>query len=240
MREVRTSWSLLVPGADANANGLPDDWEWFHFDALGQNPLGDPDSDGLTNRDEFALALNPKSKDTDGDAMPENWEIQHGIDPRNASDASADPDADGLSNFGEYVSGNNPNLFSTDGTGVSDWDRVMGIDVDGDGLTGIEEITLGTNQFLADTNGDGIADGLGHPLVSSINMDHDGDGIPNAAERLAGTDPFKADTDGDGVPDNTDALPLNAYLLHPIAANPGDTVAPVVTLLQPSNAIKVQ
>ena len=39
------------------------------------------------------------SGDADGDGIPDDWEIAHGLDPNNPIDALEDPDGDGLSNL---------------------------------------------------------------------------------------------------------------------------------------------
>jgi hypothetical protein len=46
--------------------------------------------------------------DTDGDGLPDNWELAYGLDPNNAADATLDPDADGVSNLQEYRAGTHP------------------------------------------------------------------------------------------------------------------------------------
>ncbi len=46
--------------------------------------------------------------DTDGDTMPDAWEIQYGLDPQNPADALLDADNDGSSNAGEYTAGTDP------------------------------------------------------------------------------------------------------------------------------------
>ena len=47
--------------------------------------------------------------DSDGDAMPDWWEDEHGLDRYSAADAAADEDSDGLSNLEEFLAGTDPN-----------------------------------------------------------------------------------------------------------------------------------
>jgi hypothetical protein len=46
--------------------------------------------------------------DADGDGMPDAWEIAHGLNPNNSSDATQDPDGDGYTNLQEYQNGTDP------------------------------------------------------------------------------------------------------------------------------------
>jgi hypothetical protein len=42
-------------------------------------------------------------KDSDGDGMPDAWEVKNGLNPKNAADASADRNKDGYTNIEEYL-----------------------------------------------------------------------------------------------------------------------------------------
>ncbi len=68
----------------------------------------------------------PGEKDSDGDGMPDDWEIQNGLNPNDPNDASADFDNDGLTNYEEYnvqrtySRSSDPNNIDTDNDGFSD------------------------------------------------------------------------------------------------------------------------
>ncbi|HEV7734526.1 MAG TPA: FG-GAP-like repeat-containing protein [Candidatus Binatia bacterium] len=84
-------------------------------------------------------------QDTDGDGLPDDWELANGLDPNNPLDAADDPDQDGLTSGEEFVAGTSPTNPDSDGDGLRDGDEVR---------------TLGTNPLLGDSDGDGIWDGL--------------------------------------------------------------------------------
>lgn len=47
-------------------------------------------------------------EDSDGDGMPDGWEVRHGLDPLSARDAAEDPDGDGSTNLREFQLGHDP------------------------------------------------------------------------------------------------------------------------------------
>lgn len=49
------------------------------------------------------MTQHPSGWDSDGDAMPDHWEVAHGLDPQSSSDWSLDFDDDGYINLIEYV-----------------------------------------------------------------------------------------------------------------------------------------
>ena len=51
----------------------------------------------------------PAAADTDGDGIPDAWEIANGLNPNDPLDAALDRDGDGKSNLAEYLAGTDPN-----------------------------------------------------------------------------------------------------------------------------------
>jgi hypothetical protein len=197
------------PGStvDTDGDGLPDWWEVKYgldpTDGTGNNgAAGDPDGDGLTNKEEFEKSdwkngrTDPKNRDTDGDGYPDGWEKKNGYDPTDAashpdtnSGSSDDSDGDGLPDWWEVKYGLDP----LDSTGIN---GAAG-DPDYDKLTNIEEYK---NKVDNDNN----------PSSDPKNRDTDGDGYPDGWEDKNGWDPTNknhhpdsnADSDNDGFPDS--------------------------------------
>ena len=80
-------------------------------------PMSDPS-------EEVVVYLKGTASDTDGDGMPNTWELNHGLNPFDPSDASQDSDTDGLTNAQEYQYGTDPRLADTDHDGVSDREEI--------------------------------------------------------------------------------------------------------------------
>lgn len=156
--------------------------------------------------------------DTDGDGMPDNYEVANGLNP-NFDDSGLDSDsnggADGLTNLEEFNLGTDPQDSDTDDDGLSDGDEVNGTlnpwtagvqtappgeptdpfdaDSDNDSVNDQAEILAGTNP--------NFADGIGQPVFPFI--DTDGDSYRDEAEVAFGSDP----NDPTSVPDFTPAQP---------------------------------
>ncbi|MDD5676706.1 MAG: hypothetical protein PHW60_01785 [Kiritimatiellae bacterium] len=75
---------------------------------------------GFADRTMVSL-MAPLDVDSDNDGMPDWWEIEHGSNPYDPTDASQDADGDGLTNLQEYQHGTDPWNADTDGDGYSDW-----------------------------------------------------------------------------------------------------------------------
>jgi len=194
---------------------------WFS-DEPTTDPDGDDfDYDGLSNWDEVNThQTNPLKWDSDDDGLPDDWEIEHGLDPNDdgstdpANGANGDPDGDGLTNLFEYWYGADPNLTDTDGDGLNDFDEVFlyytwpdEADMDGDGLNDFAEvITHGTDPWWWDTDDDTLSDGdevLTHG-TNPLEMDTDGDWMWDDYELANNLDPTDAadgllDADGDAI-----------------------------------------
>lgn len=131
--------------------------------------------------------------DTDGDGMPDAWELAYGLNPTNSADAILQSDGDTLNNLQEYLANADPHKNDTDFDGISD----------------VQELNAGTDPAFApraDTDIDGLQDSWERRYFTNLTAyaasdDPDYDGLDNAFEYTIGTDPTKADTDGDGQSD---------------------------------------
>jgi len=133
------------------------------------------------------LELVAPNADSDGDTLPDPWEID--AFGNLAQTATGDPDLDALPNSGEFANNTDPNDSDTDNDGLSD---------------GLEVNTHGTDPLKADTDGDGLTDitEINTHLTDPTKADSDNDRLSDGAEiTVHSTNPLRADTDDDGVND---------------------------------------
>lgn len=177
---------------DGDNDGMPDWWEArYSLNLAGNDGALDPDTDGLSNLQEYRTGYNPNQRDvngetfevsflfvgnfagrlpdTDHDGMPDVWESLSGTNP-SVADAMADPDDDGRSNLAEFNAGTNPL--------VDDWKG---------------SATLTSSNFLTNTGG----------FNGGYSPDSDHDNMPDWWEIKYGLNPFAADANGNL---DTDAL----------------------------------
>ncbi|MCP4847918.1 MAG: hypothetical protein GY899_08235, partial [Verrucomicrobiaceae bacterium] len=99
--------------------------------------------------------------DSDGDALPDTWELAHFPDLGQSGEDDAEPD--GLTNSQEFNLGTNPTLADSDGDDLSDSEEINQHD---------------TDPTLADSDGDELNDGQeinGDPATNPLIADSDGD-----------------------------------------------------------------
>lgn len=103
------------------------------------------DTDCESGHCEYGICVSAADIDSDGDGLPDQWEIDHGLDPNDPNDAAEDPDEDGLDNLDEHKYKTDPN----------------DPDTDGDGYTDGEEVDAGTDPLRADDHPESSALALG-------------------------------------------------------------------------------
>ena len=106
------SATVELPHVTVTDGVLPRVVAWIDVNANGTWEVGEPRAVKTLSVTNHALrvSLDPllTDGDTDGDKMPDVWEVLHGFCPTNSADAFEDPDGDTLPNLFEYRYSTNP------------------------------------------------------------------------------------------------------------------------------------
>jgi hypothetical protein len=188
--------------------------------------VADTDADLLSDGQELLQGTSVSNPDTDGDGMPDFFEVKFLCLQPLVADAGADPDSDGVNNLQEYLGGADPCVSNdADGDWLPDvWELAHGCmavaaadgneDYDADSLTNMAEYQRGTDPCaFTDTDADGMPDGWEDQfscvskLIADSGLDRDRDTQTNLQEYQAKTSPCAAvDNDGDGMADLWEAI----------------------------------
>ena len=149
-----------------NQSGLSATDRMWYKNGVWCNETSDTDNDGLLDYQELLLGTNINLPDTDGDTLPDGYEVNMlNTDPldtdtndNNVSDANEDIDGDQLSNYAEYQNQTNPLSEDTDGDGLTDYEELHHLtyttlsptnpDTDEDGANDGWEINHNTNPII--------------------------------------------------------------------------------------------
>lgn len=132
---------------DQNNDGVATEPEIFHHASpfLWQKSDHDTDRDGATDLVEQTAHTFLWNPDTDGDLIPDGWELNVSMNPLSNGDANLDPDQDGATNLQEYRHNTNPNVSNTDGDSKTDGEEINGPDGNPDTDDGSDPTYPGDN-----------------------------------------------------------------------------------------------
>ncbi len=220
------TFDLVTTEPDSDGDGILDWWERAKTDspgnltdlnglASGPGPgagTGDFDGDGLSDLEEFNLAVTDATYPT--------------LDP-----TLADTDSDGR-NDGDEVNGvtGPPAIPATDPTDPDHDDDGLLDGVESNSGSYVDATDTGTNPTVDDSDSDGLEDGFevtnhgaGYdPNVDDSATDFDGDASTVANELLVGTNVLLADTDSDGFYDGAETN-TGTFVSYNYSTNTGDT-----------------
>ncbi len=164
-----------------------EEYDFSGLEYLPEEWLGDTDADNLFDIYEKVIDSDPLNPDTDGDGLPDGYEI--------------------------LTLNTDPLEIDTDGNGVLDGNE----DFDTDNLVNIDEYLHQTLPFTPDTDEDGFVDGDEVHIYGTVptTPDTDGDDLLDGEESYDGFiyleygvyfDPLNPDTDGDGITDGDEVF----------------------------------
>jgi hypothetical protein len=186
--------ALAEESGDTDEDGLPDDWELFHFETLAFDGDDDPDNDGFNNRIEFLAGTDPDDEndfptgDSDEDGMDDGWEwLNFGTLAR---DGFGDFDGDGSLDIEEFLATRGLLVTRNPNGSVANVATFLGSSDPTD------------PRSQPDDDDDGLPDGYEFIHFGGLAEDKtgqfDSDGFDNGTEFLAGSNPARSA----GTPDN--------------------------------------
>ncbi len=143
-----------------------------------------------------AVLFVANSVDSDGDGIPDYWELLYGLNPTNSADALLHPVVAGQTNrltyLEEYLYRLNPTTLDSDGDGLSDYDEIflyhtnpLSPDTDGDGIPDKWELDHGLNPLVNDASDEAGFDGVSNLQVYQYDLAH-----TNLVDQLGPGSPF--------------------------------------------------
>lgn len=105
VRTGNVAKATIAPDSKAKAAAVRYDQKWIDemAEMVTKGFITDPSEVGGYPRYEGTPYT-----DTDGDGLPDAWETKHGLDPKNASDATSDLNGDGYMNIEAFINGTDP------------------------------------------------------------------------------------------------------------------------------------
>jgi hypothetical protein len=165
-----------------------------------------------SNNNMYGVVATQPLVDTDGDGLPEWWEIAHELDDSDDGTTdgdngpNGDPDGDGFVNIDEFNAGTDPQNGDTDGDEVSDGDEATGA-LNIYDLFGFVVVPPGapTDPRDDDTDDDGLLDGeemsnANGSVADPNNPDTDLDALDDGFEVAGGLDPTADGSIGESSP----------------------------------------
>ncbi|OGV44848.1 MAG: hypothetical protein A2X46_17120 [Lentisphaerae bacterium GWF2_57_35] len=105
-------YGTVLPGSSLDITACFSAWELpAGFAGSHRIAILSNDSSSPTNLIQVSIVVTASAasaQDSDNDGMPDEWELQYGLDTTNATDAATDSDGDGLSNQDEFRAGTLP------------------------------------------------------------------------------------------------------------------------------------
>ncbi|VGO16305.1 hypothetical protein PDESU_04896 [Pontiella desulfatans] len=108
--------SVANSGTDVGAVAYTDGGDYYNHDGSGAHTRVTPATDSNGNGREqgssidigaYEIVVN-SNPDSDGDGIPDAWELAHGLSPSDPLDADGNADGDGLTNLEEFQADTNP------------------------------------------------------------------------------------------------------------------------------------